>query len=317
MIRRKSSDPHRAWSRPILIGVFVSLILKMVTPAFSQSVDKNSEKDEVLLRGAFVASILPEMNIADARAAVKVWAETAAARKGIPAVADMDIFQDVGEFKQAFSAGAQDLIAMRVEDFIPMNREGLVDPLYIGLHNGKTTEQFVILVHRTSGIADFASLQGRKIMLLDGPRAGMADIWLDTLLLEARLPERKAFFAEVKKGPKVSRTVLPVFFRQSDACLTTLSGFETMVQLNPQVGKDLVPLVTSPELLPGLLCVRRGQIAQIKKEILDALLDLHSDPKGQQVCMLFGVERLARYTESDLQGARALMDKYLKLVKRK
>ncbi len=90
-----------------------------------------------------------------------------------------------------------------------------------------------------------------------------------------------------------------------------------MVQLNPQVGKDLVPLVTSPELLPGLLCVRRGQIAQIKKEILDALLDLHSDPKGQQVCMLFGVERLARYTESDLQGARALMDKYLKLVKRK
>jgi hypothetical protein len=109
---------------------------------------------------------------------------------------------------------------------------------------------------------------------------------------------------------------LPVFFRQSDACLTTLSGFETMVQLNPQVGKDLTAILSSPEILPGVLCMWRGYRSPKKQEILNALGELHLDSKGQQLCMLFGVERLVRCRDSDLESSRALMEKYLKLTKR-
>lgn len=79
-----------------------------------------ADEKPVIFRGGLLASIIPEMNITDARAAVKVWAETAAARRGIQAVAVTDVYENISSFRKALVDGGPDVIGLHMDDFLPL-----------------------------------------------------------------------------------------------------------------------------------------------------------------------------------------------------
>jgi phosphonate transport system substrate-binding protein len=106
-----------------------------------------------------------------------------------------------------------------------------------------------------------------------------------------------------------------VFFQQGEACLVTRSGFKTMAELNPQVGKQLIIVKESPRLLPSLTCVRRSLDANRKKQLLSALSELHEDSAGQQALTLFSLDRLIPCTGEHIQSAVSILERYRSLKK--
>ncbi len=104
------------------------------------------------------------------------------------------------------------------------------------------------------------------------PGNGVPQMWLDTFLVKQGLTRSKYFFTNIKEVDKVSQAVLPVFFKQADACLVSRSGFETMVELNPQIGEQLAIQATSPGFILGGVFFRRDFRADIKKLIMDTCM---------------------------------------------
>jgi phosphonate transport system substrate-binding protein len=92
-----------------------------------------------------------------------------------------------------------------------------------------------------------------------------------------------------------------------------LDAFETMVELNPQIGKELMVLMESPPFLDNVIGFRKGYDKEWQKELVDTGLKLHEDPEGQQVLMLFHRKRLTPFKSEYLDSLRKLRKDYERL----
>ena len=131
-----------------------------------------------------------------------------------------------------------------------------MEPALIGEKNGKPGDEQVLLVRRDSGIRGLDQLRGGKLTLLQGAGGEIASLWLDNLLAKRGLPAAGRMFGSVKVVPKAQQVILPVFFRQADGCIVGSNAFQTAVELNPQLGKELVAMRTSPVYPIAVTCLR-------------------------------------------------------------
>ena len=172
---------------------------------------------------------------------------------------------------------------------------------------GESTEQYLLLVGKKSGMSKLEDLRQRKIAVLDGPRATLAPLWLDVALFEAGLGMMTNCFTSVVKESKLVRVVLPVYFGNVDACLVTRRGYDTMCELNPQVRTATTILLTSPAMLPSLGFLRRNYDQRAREALMMAIRDLEHSSAGRQVLTLFQSDQLREGQSSILQSARDLL----------
>lgn len=205
------------------------------------------------------------------------------------------------------------MLAVRADEYRTLAAAFPFAPLYAAEVQGGIRETYCLLVRSDSGFERVEDLRGHRIIVHRNPRASLSSFWLDDLLLEKGLGTA-AEFMRVSDNTKLSAVILPVFFRQSDACLVTRNGFDTMSELNPQIGKGLRALATSPEVIPALLCFRGDYEPPFKAKILNALDELHQSPAGKQVLTIFRSERLRPIQPSDLQGAMDILDGHTRLL---
>ena len=158
--------------------------------------------------------------------------------------------------------------------------------------NGRSTEEYLLLVHRDGPIKEIGDLQGRSLVWLEHPRACLAPVWLDTLLAQGGLGPADQFFGKMTPTKKASQAVLSVFFRQADVSLTTRNGFQMAAELNPQVGQQLRVLASSPEFVHHVYRFRPDYPADNLKQVLAAMSTMHQTPSGQQMQTVFKVDRL-------------------------
>ena len=127
-------------------------------------------------------------------------------------------------------------------------------------------------------------LRGRTVALYNSDKMSLAMPWMDVVLLrEGMIGASNGFFGKVMRDRKLSTAVLGVFFGQRDACIVTLSGFRGMVELNPQVGRQLRVIETSPPFIPTVFCFRREFQSPQNERVFDAILRLHESVAGRQI----------------------------------
>jgi hypothetical protein len=72
-------------------------------------------------------------------------------------------------------------------------------------------------------------------------------------------------------------------------------------------------MATSPALLPAIVCTRTDYESRYKAAAMEALRDLHLEPGGQQLLMMFKVDELALFEPWLLDSARQLVAQYGRL----
>jgi ABC-type phosphate/phosphonate transport system substrate-binding protein len=107
--------------------------------------------------------------------------------------------------------------------------------------------------------------------------------------------------------------VLPVFFRQADACVVTRRGFKTMSELNPQVSQRLKVLAASPGLVPTGFGFRPDYTDPLKNTIVAELARIKDSPAGAQVLTLFQSGSLEAHPLSCLDSAFELLATHQRL----
>jgi ABC-type phosphate/phosphonate transport system substrate-binding protein len=259
------------------------------------------------LRVAFSSSMFTDVNANDAKASVKAWSQQMAEDMDMKLTVETHIEPDPDRLQAEYAAGNLECISLTTVEFLGLEDRMSVGPIFIGEQAGGVCHEYILLVKAESALNTLMDLRDKSLIVFDNPRTCLALPWLDVALRTVEGARPETFLGSISHSPKLSQTVLPVFFGQSDACLVTRSGFDTMVELNPQVGRSLREVASSPKVVSMLVVIRDDADPKLKANISRALLDAGRTPSGRQLLTLFQTTGLCLAPDGCFDSARALM----------
>ena len=259
------------------------------------------------LRVAFSSSMFTDVNANDAKASVKAWSQQMAEDMDMKLTVETHIEPDPDRLQAEYAAGNLECISLTTVEFLGLEGRMKLGPIFLGEQAGSVYQEYLLLVKAESTVKTLMDLRGKSLTVFDNPRTCLALPWLGVALRIAGGDQPETFFGSISHSPKLSQTVLPVFFGQSDACLVTRSGFDTMVELNPQVGRSLREIGSSPEVAAMLVMIRDDVDPKLKANATRALLDAGETPSGRQLLTLFQTTGLRAAPDGCFDSARALV----------
>jgi phosphonate transport system substrate-binding protein len=260
-----------------------------------------AELGKETFRVATSSAMLGDVNENDARAALRSWADVVSGMVGMPIDYLQHSLCSPNQLLELMRKAAVDAIACTTPEYIPF--AAYIDPSVVLITQNGVGYEYVLLVNAKSGFHTVADLRGHPLVLHRNTTTCLAMHWIESLLGASNLGPADRFFSGLMQSTKLSRTVLPVFFGQSDACLVTRSGFQTICELNPQLGVTLRPVATSPPYITALFGFHRDCQPAMKLKFQSALEGLTKSTTGKQLLALFQTEGFATRDVSALRSA--------------
>jgi len=262
----------------------------------------------------FSSRALGQANRADLTAAMKVWMQTITRERHLNVEASLQVFESMADLERALRLEEVDVISVPMDELVVLEKSFPLAGYFASQVHQKATDQFVVLVRSDRPQKGLASLRGASVVIVEDPRTLLAPVWLDTELLRRHLPVGTRYFGKQTVSVKPSLAVMSLFFRQADAVLTTRSGFETACELNPQLGKDLAILMTSPDLLSTVGAYRADATSASVALYQRETLKLGETPAGKLILTLFRAEAIVEVKEAELRETRALLAEHARLL---
>ncbi len=263
---------------------------------------------------AYNYSAFSDVTIQDVQIALELWSNQLKDKmKGSAREVVVDILEGPQAIDLALSNEQLDVVILGPLDYFNLDHGDVLEPILAPQTAGKVTQRYYLVVPRGGSLL-LSDLEHKELTVFAGGQGTLPFVWLDTQLLKEDLPQANEFFGSVRLVEKASEALYPVFFGQSDACVLTDRSFDTLCELNPQINTKLVPLIRSADLLRGFVCFRRGLDDTLKQETMRIMLDLHTEPEGSQILMMFREERLVPFEERYLEQNLLLYSEYHALV---
>jgi ABC-type phosphate/phosphonate transport system substrate-binding protein len=240
-----------------------------------------------LLRVAVSVETLAGANINDARAAYKVWiAEVTREFEHPTAEAVPGVFISSQELIRGIRQGTIDCFGVTALEFTEV--ADLADPNALVLQDYLADGmEYVLLVHSSSRFNKLADLRGAQVLTHFHRDMVLLPAWLSIMLAANNLPAPERFFGNLDARGTLNQVVLPVFFRRADAACLARGNWETAVELNPQLGRDLRALAVSPKIIPIAIGFRRGCNPNGHKMLLESMLTISNSAAGRQISALY------------------------------
>jgi phosphonate transport system substrate-binding protein len=243
----------------------------------------------------------PGVNEGDARLAMQAWRDAVAKQSGF--MVDFHV-SSLPSLVREVREHQLDGFTLTTLEFLDVQNYAapslLMDEAYIS-----GGDEYLLLVNEDGSIRTLADLHHKSLNVYDNPRMCLAAIWLQSLLASSKLGTPEEFFGRPSALSKLSKVVLPVYFRQIDACVVTRRGFNTMCELNPQLGHKLHVLASSPRLVTTLMAFHKDTPTVARQRCEAALVGLNKSVAGQQALTLFESSRLVL---TDVSVLRTTLD---------
>jgi phosphonate transport system substrate-binding protein len=300
------------WFAPLLVLAIRAALAQPGTAGRATNI-ADSELRQARLYGVATSKTFSNVNRDDARAALRAWFSIVARQKGFVLDSRMDIVDSVTEIRERLRSHSVDLLMLGVPDFLELESSRLIVPVLTHARNaqGGGLYPYVLVVKGSSAATSIASLRGKNILAFsrNGTNTGIA--WIEVLLGKEKLGRAASFFASVKVSPKAQSCVLPVFFGTMDACVVDEVNLDLAKEMNPQLAQ-LKVLARSRPMIESVVAtpVEEGPY---RKDMIDSILSLHTDPRGRQLLMVFKTERIVPLQPADIDAARELWRDYYRL----
>ena len=290
-------------------GIFAVIISMFMASAISPVLCVG-EEDIPKLRIGFTGSAFQDVTNTDIKAAVSVLIQKVAWKhfgKG-----ESSFYETLPEMATDLKNRKINVLATPAEEYMELRKKLPIEPLLITASDNGTELELLLLVRKDSGIRSLRDLKGRTIVMpLRNPRClNMYMAWLETLLMEEGGKGINSYFSSVKETRTAAKVVMPVFFRQADACVVTRQVLDLTSELNPQISRDLTIISRKGKLSQGVIAVDRRLSEENKEQLRQAFLSLHKTPEGEQLLMLFKVRKLVSITPGYMKATESLYAEY-------
>jgi len=257
----------------------------------------------------FSANVFNEVNINDATASAMVLTEFFLKQYGRDnyKVKTPATFNNIDELKDIINEQEFEVLVMHPSEFIEVRNLDKLEPIAVAWRNGSPFDSFYILVHKDSKYQQFKDLQNKSILIcsLEGTKTAL---WLNHLLKQKKLGSKDNFFSKIEYVDKPLSTILPVFFKKTDACVIDKSLFETVCELNPQINSELIAIETSKPLLIKVVTIRKSiSDLQEKADLKEAFFDMHTYEEARQYLTVFRIGKVIEYKEEYLNSTYEIM----------
>jgi len=172
-----------------------------------------------------------------------------------PVRVHLTVYPSLKELLAAFHKG-------EVNGFFGTPLEYLSLPVALGeqsmalqYENTSIKQHYVVLARKTEkdrSLRDFSRGRLSLSRLQD-----IEELYLNTFLLRNGLPEIPDFFSERSDPKTASIAIMDVYFGKAEMTVVPERDFKTATELNPQVGKQLVILDSSPPMIPTIGAVSK------------------------------------------------------------
>jgi hypothetical protein len=292
----------------LLAGLLIGLLSEGVLPGQTSS----QELENIQLDVAFTQSSFANVNQTDAMAAFKAFTMRMGRLRGYNIKLNVYILDKASDLSAVSKRGNMDLLIVDAWDYLshaPFKNTSLE---FATIEQGQVLEPYLVLAKAESSINSIKDLKGKHVLVLKSSNASNGHHWFRTELLKMGFADPNRFVKRLEIKSKLSRAVLPVFFSQADACIVDQAGFKIMVEMNPQIGKELQIIAQSPHFVDTLCCLRsQGWLKPYHRgDMSDALAKIADDPAGQQILNLFKFNGLTPFKEKYLDTIRILRQQH-------
>ncbi|XP_067134291.1 uncharacterized protein [Centruroides vittatus] len=164
-----------------------------------------------------------------------------------------------------------------------------------------------VVVHRDlkDKVKDFIDLRGCKWAYNCGESLSGHVMTLQNL---KELGENASFFGTILYSGSHLESLRMVLNKKVDAAAIDSNCFSLYMDKNSQARKEVFVLQSWGMLTPYPIVVRPTLPNSLKRSIVDALLQMHMDPKGAKILSGFGVRRFAKISQDDFSNEQDLIE---------
>ncbi len=305
----KPDEIDRVVTRRRCLTLMVGAAAAAVAPTLCLGADGGQ-----LLRVAVSTETLAGANVSDARAAYTMWIREVTKHMGsVHAEIVPEIFLPSDQLVSAIRHGSVDCYGITALEYVRVAE--LTDPNFYLLQDYLADGmEYVLLVHNSSPFHKLADLRGAQILTHYHRDMVLLPAWLGTLLEANNLPPADQFFASQVSRDNVNQVALPVFFRRVDGACLARRSWDTAVELNPQLGRDVRVLAVSPRLVPIAVCFRVNSSATARHALLEAVTTITSLPAGQQIVAMYQAHAFVVRTSAVMKTAVDMVTRYQRLL---
>jgi hypothetical protein len=298
---------------PVL--VMVSAISGLPGSAAAGSVDDSQQALRVIQLGC-IFDAASGVNTEDSRMAMEMLIRNLWGEQGRKFRIQLDFIMDLGQVARNIDAKRYDLVILPALDYLQLRDKVTLDPKLVLSRGEAPTEALVLVTQRDETFETLAKKNSRVLMLEMGRGGEGAKMWLDTVLLEAHLGSTQQFFTEIRRSPKASRSILPVFFGQVAACVVPEGALMVMNELNPQMEQRVRILKRSQDLVALLLCTTPRAEREVIDLVVNGSVQAMNDPRSRQALTMVQLNRFYLFKPEYLMATENLYKRYRISVKR-
>jgi len=254
------------------------------------------ENNQQKIRIGYSIHLFKDVDIRDATVAIKMWTDELLENLGMEFSTEAKIYETNDDIISALKNNELEMISLSTLDYFEIEKKTNLTPTLITQVDGNPGDNYILVVRKESNYKNIKSLKGKTLLKPSGTFGKIIDVWATNLISEKNI-EYSNFFSQVRSANKPSQALLPVFFRQADACIVTKKSFNTLAELNPQIKKDLVSIETSPTFPNGLMCINKNINTDTKEKIIIAAKTLSKSTSGKQILKLFKSEDIINFED--------------------
>ena len=255
-------------------------------------------------------------NVNDARAAYRVWGEEIARTLALRHAEMLSqVFIPSAQLIQMIRTGQVDCFALTAWEYASVTE--LIDPSCAMIEDYALDGiDYLLLVKNDSPYRKIGDLKGCKLLLQHHRDTSVLRAWLALELTASGLPEVEQFFDAPEMRDQIMQIILPVFFGKAQVGAITRRAFNMAAELNPQLGRQLRVIATSPRIIPDGFWFRKGCDPADQQAFQQSMLRLSSIPAGKQVLALYQSTGFYQRPCSIMNATVELIHKYERIRKR-